>query len=207
MPFGVNQELAEATVRVLGNNVKLINWFQEVTDKFDKITEEIEKKLGETDNYFKQRKYNEALENIEFLDLLKTLRSSRRSRYGKVRDSLIWMIGQISRLKRMPAEDRPERAIINQFEVLNSLYTMLINEHIENTTMIEDKIVFQIERMTTDSARIYDLGMRPMIDSDETKGAIKSSKKDDSREKMLAKQMQLNPMGIAGILSGPSIPA
>jgi hypothetical protein len=102
----------------------------------------------------------------------------------------------------MKKDDRPIRAIINQFEVFRTLYTILINEHVENTTMIEDKIVFQIERMTTDSARVYDLGMRPYVESEETKASVKATTdKESKREQMLTKQLQISPQGIAGVLS------
>jgi len=197
----VNQSLADATVRILGNNVRLINWFREVENKFDTITEEVESKLGKVDKLMKDGKYNEAIDEVEFADLLKTLRSSRRSEYGKVRNAMIWMIGQILKLKRIPADDRPRQAIINMIEVLRTLYVILMNEHIENTTMIEDKIVFQIERMTTDSARIYDLGMRPYIESDETKKSIKgASVQNEDREKALTQSLDLQPQGLANIL-------
>lgn len=202
MPYGVNTELAEASVRLLGNNVRLINWFKEVEEKTDTLTGEIEKKLGDIDNYMKNRKYNEAIDSIEYQDLLKTLRASKRSEYGKVRDSLIWLVGQILRLKRMPKEDRPIRAIINMFEVFRNLYTILINEHVENTTMIEDKIVFQIERMTTDSARIYDLGTRPFIESEEMQDGVRNAvAKESDREKSMTKVMKLQPQGLDGILA------
>lgn len=202
MPYGINQEIADATVRILGNNVKLINWFREVEDKFDAITNEIEGKLGQVDKLLQDAKYNEALDLVEFGDLLKTLRSSRRSQYGMVRNALIKMIQQILRLKRMKKDDRPIRAVINQFEVFRTLYTILINEHVENTTMIEDKIVFQIERMTTDSARVYDLGMRPYVESDDVKSSAQSSAdREAKREQMLTKQLQISPQGIAGVLS------
>ena len=201
MPFGVDQSLADATVRILGNNVRLINWFREVENKFDTLTDEIEVKLGKLDGMIKEGRYNEAIDSIEFKDMLKTLRSSRRSQYGKVRNALIWLIGQILRLKRMNEDDRPRQAVINMIEVMRTLYTILINEHIENTTMIEDKIVFQIERMTTDSARIYDLGMRPFIDSDETKKSVEgASDQNEQRETMLTKQLELQPQGLANIL-------
>jgi hypothetical protein len=202
MPYGINQEIADATVRILGNNVKLINWFREVEDKFDALTEKIEDKLGKIDAYLREGDYNGAVDNIFYMDLLMMLRASRRSQYGRVRTAIIWLISEIGRLKRMPKEDRPIRAIINQFEVLRNLYTILINEHIENTTMIEDKIVFQIERMTTESARVYDLGMRPFADSDETQESIKSAtSKTKDREQQLTKTMTLQPQGIAGLLS------
>ena len=152
MGFGVDSSLADATVRILGNNVRLINWFKEVENKFDTITEQVEVTLGKVDRLLKEGRYNEAIDEVEFIDLLKTLRSSRRSQYGRVRNAMIWMIGQILKLKRIAKEDRPRQAIVNMIEVLRTLYIILINEHIENTTMIEDKIVFQIERMTTDSA-------------------------------------------------------
>lgn len=202
MPYGINQEIADATVRILGNNVKLINWFREVEDKFDALTDKIEDKLGKIDSYLRVGDYNGAVDNIEYMDLLMMLRASRRSQYGRVRTAIIWLIGEIGRLKRMPIEDRPVRAIINQFEVLRNLYTILINEHIENTTMIEDKIVFQIERMTTESARVYDLGMRPFADSEETQESIKGATKGrKDREEQLTKTMTLQPQGIAGLLS------
>jgi len=202
VPYGINQEIADATVRILGNNVKLINWFREVEDKFDALTDKIEDKLGKIDSYLRVGDYNGAVDNIEYMDLLMMLRASRRSQYGRVRTAIIWLIGEIGRLKRMPIEDRPVRAIINQFEVLRNLYTILINEHIENTTMIEDKIVFQIERMTTESARVYDLGMRPFADSEETQESIKGATKGrKDREEQLTKTMTLQPQGIAGLLS------
>lgn len=202
MVYGINQEIADATVRILGNNVKLINWFREVEDKFDLLTDKIEDKLGKIDSYLREGNFNGAIDNIEYMDLLMMLRASRRSQYGRVRTALIWMVGEIGRLKRMPVDDRPIRAIINQLEVIRNLYTILINEHIENTTMIEDKIVFQIERMTTESARVYDLGMRPFADSDEMTESIKSaSSKTKDREQQLTKTMSLQPQGLAGLLA------
>jgi hypothetical protein len=197
----VNQSLADATVRILGNNVRLINWFREVENKFDGITDSVENKLGKIDKLLKDGKHNEAIDEVEFADLLKTLRSSRRSEYGRVRNAMIWMIGQILKLKRIPADDRPRQAIVNMIEVFRTLYIILLNEHIENTTMIEDKIVFQIERMTTDSARIYDLGMRPYVESDETKKSIKgASDQNEDREKALTQSLELQPQGLANIL-------
>jgi len=197
MPFGINAELAEATVRIMGQNAKLINYFQDEENKADETTRKVEEKLGEIDKFMKDGNYNKALDDIDYTWFLNALRASRRSQYGQVRDNLIWLIGQIEILKSMQPQDRDNEAIFTMLQTFRNMYTILQNQHIENTTEIVDAIVFQIKRMTTENARIYDLGMRPLVDSDEVKTTLEAQSK---REKRMAKgALTLNPAGLSSL--------
>jgi hypothetical protein len=197
MPFGLNADMAEQTVRILGQNAKLIAYFQDEEGKADETTRKVEEKLGEIDKYLKNGEYNKALDDIDYVWFLNALRSARRSQYGKVRDNLIWLIGQVETLKSIPPGDRDPEAAFTMLQSFRNMYTILINQHIENTTEIVDAIVFQIKRMTTESARIYDLGMRPIVDSDEVQQSLQAQTK---REQKMSKQgLSLNPSGLSNL--------
>lgn len=197
MPFGLNADMAEQTVRILGQNAKLISYFQDEEGKADELTRKVEERLGEVDKFLKNSEYNRALDDIDYAWFLNSLRAARRSQYGKVRDNLIWLIGQIEMLKSLPPADRDPEAAFSMLQSFRNMYTILINQHIENTTEIVDAIVFQIKRMTTETARIYDLGMRPIVDSDEVKKVLEGQAK---REQKMQKQgITLNPAGLSSL--------
>jgi hypothetical protein len=176
--------VAEAVAHVVDSDVKLVHFFKEYDTENKKMQEMVELQL---ENFliglgeYERKPYEmdnvdlSSLINVSYQLMINALRAAKRGYDNKIRQRMIWVIVLVERYKQVPKRWQSVRGIKNLLLLFKSLYTHLIDKHIRLTTLIEDDLVLNIKKLSTQTASIFDEAMRDLVDSEESVDGAKAA--------------------------------
>ena len=168
--------VAESVSRAVDGNVKLVHFFQKYDEANQKKQDEVEEKLEECIQKLEDAEKSprmlpgeelQEIVSISYHEMINAFRAAKRAFSRPVREKLKKVIMMFDRLKSVKRKYQKPRGFKNLIMLFKVLYTSLIDKHIQLTAMIEDDLVLNIKRLSTQTATIFDDAMRGLIDSEE----------------------------------------
>jgi len=149
--------------KILNNNSRNLKFYEKTEEKWGKSRESI---LAEFDKLVVDTPELDKRVDIALSVMTQALEATRRTQHSIIRKQLIYMIKLFMRHKQIPPENRDVFATRNFLFEFGCLFIELYDEHLLNTTRIEDIIIADIRRGVFETSEVVS-DLKQYIDNPE----------------------------------------
>lgn len=194
MSYGGNKALDERKLewifKIINSNERNIKFYDKTEEKWKESKTDI---LKEFDATLIETPQLDQRVDLALGVMMKALEATRRTKHSYIRKKLIYMIKLFLRHKQIQSENRDVFATRNFLFEFGCLFIELYDEHLLNTTDIEDKLIADIRRGAFETTEMVS-DLREYIDDqgelDDMEGF-----KDFMKSKKKGKGKAMNPDG------------
>lgn len=162
-------EMAEAISRSLENNVKLVQFFERYDKENKKLQEETERGLEEIVDNLNDPSVSAFDYGLTLTLMYKALRATKRARHRNLRTRMMMLINLVKRFQLMDEDVVTKTAIKKLVQLFINIYTFMIDDHVRNTTALEDSIIFAVKTGSSETAMAWNDTMSNVVDTENTK--------------------------------------